>query len=333
MQAERTSPTVAPKRLRRVIVLALLLTFAAGAVYVLAYNIGTGQRFTRLPWTSIARNIPPVYSYSIFGVEAPAGVAVTPDGSLIYVADHGQQGQVRVFDRSGDLQFSLVPPITGGGSGKPMYIAVGADSQVFVADIGRREISVYSPHGEYLGAIKAPDAEGAFSPIGVTFDLEGNLYASDRASTPLRVVSFNPDFTIRSTYQRPANDVPGAQALGGVAVDGSGRVFASNGLAFTIDVFNADGQLMPSSEVGSFKLGLPHGVAIDRMNRLYVVDSINGEVHVYDLNTTPIRELFKFGRAGNDDESFSFPVGVAVDATGRVYIGDQANGRVQVWSY
>ena len=43
--------------------------------------------------------------------------------------------------------------------------------------------------------------------------------------------------------------------------------------------------------------------------------------------------LDRFGREGTVDGAFEFPNGIAVDGRGRVYVADWNNDRIQVWSY
>ena len=80
-------------------------------------------------------------------------------------------------------------------------------------------------------------------------------------------------------------------------------------------------------------LALPGGMAMDAEERLYVVDSVNQGVHVYDVSKPELRYLFGFGMDANGAGEFNFPTDIALDATGRLVISDTMNDRVQVWSY
>ncbi len=83
---------------------------------------------------------------------------------------------------------------------------------------------------------------------------------------------------------------------------------------------------------GVGSLNLPRGMAIDA-DRLYVVDAVAQAVHVYDVSGEKAELLFSFGDFGLGDGEFNYPNDIAVDATGRIYVADRANNRVQVWSY
>lgn len=78
---------------------------------------------------------------------------------------------------------------------------------------------------------------------------------------------------------------------------------------------------------------LPHGTAIDDEGRLFIVDAIGQRIWAYNLNNQPLELLYEFGDQGVGDGQFNYPNDIAVDQTGRLYITDRENNRVQVWSF
>jgi len=78
---------------------------------------------------------------------------------------------------------------------------------------------------------------------------------------------------------------------------------------------------------------LPRGLAIDAEQRLYVVDAVAQEVNVFDASKPQAELLFRFGDFGLGDGQFNYPNDIAIDASGRLYIADRASNRVQVWVY
>ncbi len=81
-----------------------------------------------------------------------------------------------------------------------------------------------------------------------------------------------------------------------------------------------------SSDDGQFKY--PVGVAVGGSGRIYVADTFNHRVQVFDPDGT---HNVTFGGEGSGDGQFKSPVGVAVDGSGRVYVADGGNDRVQVF--
>ena len=73
----------------------------------------------------------------------------------------------------------------------------------------------------------------------------------------------------------------------------------------------------------------PRGLALDARHRLYVADTLNSRIQVYD----PIDQSWTTnGTYGHDAPgAFDMPSGLAVDGRGNIYVADQNNSRVQVW--
>jgi DNA-binding beta-propeller fold protein YncE len=70
----------------------------------------------------------------------------------------------------------------------------------------------------------------------------------------------------------------------------------------------------------------PHGIAVDSSGNVYVVDTFNGRIQVFDSNGEFIK---KWGAVGSGNGNFSGPNGIAVDSSGNVYVADTSNYRVQ----
>jgi DNA-binding beta-propeller fold protein YncE len=80
------------------------------------------------------------------------------------------------------------------------------------------------------------------------------------------------------------------------------------------------------SENGQFNL--PHSVTVDGAGKVYVADTHNNRIQVFNSTGTYIRQ---WGSAGTAEGQFSVPIGVAVDEGGHVYVADALNNRVQVF--
>ncbi|MDH7489838.1 MAG: TIGR03663 family protein [Anaerolineae bacterium] len=70
----------------------------------------------------------------------------------------------------------------------------------------------------------------------------------------------------------------------------------------------------------------PRGVAVDAAGNIYVVDTGNHRVQVFDANG---RYLRGWGQYGSGPGEFNEPWGIAVDKEGNVYVADTWNYRVQ----
>ena len=72
----------------------------------------------------------------------------------------------------------------------------------------------------------------------------------------------------------------------------------------------------------------PRGIAVDANGHVYVADTGNKRIIVFDADGN---YLTQFGSAGLDPGQFDEPVGVTVDANGNVYVTDTWNQRVQTF--
>ena len=80
------------------------------------------------------------------------------------------------------------------------------------------------------------------------------------------------------------------------------------------------------------KFNNPKGVAVSANNRIYVADTHNQRVQVFDGTTRQyIATLGTTGKEGTSNTEFNGPSGVAVSADNRIYVTDQNNNRVQVF--
>jgi len=109
---------------------------------------------------------------------------------------------------------------------------------------------------------------------------------------------------------------------------------SNNGRVLVLD---ATSGLMLTLGRGGFgpALGLPRGVVVDDLGRVYVSDTTNHHVMIYSLanGADNPRLLASVGDEGIGDGAFEFPNGLAVDRAARLYVADRENDRVQVWTY
>jgi len=78
---------------------------------------------------------------------------------------------------------------------------------------------------------------------------------------------------------------------------------------------------------GDDALNKPMDVA-EINNFVFVTDTNNKRVQVFDISGTPI---FKFGKEGEGPGEFKFPYGIAGDSQGQVYVSDLYNGCISVF--
>jgi DNA-binding beta-propeller fold protein YncE len=195
-------------------------------------------------------------------------------------------------------------------------------------------------------------------PHGLAIDADGFLYVADTYNH--RVVKLSPQgdvvYAWQSTWWRglsswkpngclDGNDRPLALGEGefcepwGVAVGPDGRVFVADTWNHRVQVFGPDGTFLHSlgtfgtsgGDVASAPLQFygPRDVAVDEQGNLYVSDTGNKRIQLFD---TDLNYLRAFGGPGVLPGRLDEPVGVAIGPDRLLYVADTWNQRIQVFT-
>jgi DNA-binding beta-propeller fold protein YncE len=322
-------------RRRRVVLLMILAVAATGLILFSAWYLITRKPISELPLPGLTVEEVPHYAFSVYGVTAPTGVAVTADGSRIYVTQTEVDPAVLVFDGKGTLLGSLEPPATTGSSHVPVYVAINpSNGDVYVSDRPTGSILVFDDDGAFVRVFEPGKSLTGWQPLGLGFDQAGHLFVTDVSGPFNTVHEFDPDGSlVRTIGEADMFNFPN-----GVATDAEGNVYVTDSNNGRLVVFDPSGRQRSMVRRGSAAgdLGLPRGTAIDDSGRVYVVDTSGQGVQVYHVvgsEDAPLAYIGKFGAAGTNDGAFQYPNGVAVDDRARVYVTDWRNNRVQVWTY
>lgn len=252
----------------------------------------------------------------------PSAVAVAQDGT-VYIADtwnhrirrvDAQTGVISTIAGTGQAKFfgdngpaenaALNEPVAMvlDGQGK-LYIADQSNNRIRKIDLTSGVISTVAGTGEsgYNGdGVHAPDAALA-GPSGLAIDQYGNLYIADTFSSRIR------------------------------------KVDGQTGMIETVLGGTGDFQFSPGQNESSPNLSRPYAIAIDQDDRLFITDSDNHLIRVWDLKKKEMSLLAGNGKSefsgdGSDpaQSSLNYPFGVALDSQGHVYIADTFSHRIRV---
>ena len=281
-------------------------------------------------------NYPPTYAYSIYGVDKPVGVAVSPDSSRIYVSETGGERLIKIFNRDGQLLGSFTTPGTSIGERSPVYIAVAADGRVFVTDRMQDAILIYDADGNYIDSILGPEMTlskylnkhmGGLVPEGTTFyynnmkgvvyltqpgEIEQALPAPDLAEWDPLGVRFDKDGNLLVT----------------VVTDQSVRIFPAGTLrSDSLVAFSGQANAFGSYGQEAEQFLFPNVAVVDSQGRVHVSDGNNGRVSMWDAQG---KFILYYGR-GTGDEALNLPRGAWMDEKNRLHVADAVGHTIRVY--
>jgi len=179
----------------------------------------------------------------------------------------------------------------------PRGIKIGPDGFVYVADAGNHRIQKFTASGQFVtawGRESTIDTEmgipqGFFDPWDVAIAPDGTIYVAD---------------TWNHRIQR---------------LDGAGNLINAWGLL---------GEYGPGDPAGESAFYGPRGVAVGPNGQVYVADTGNKRIQVFEPEGG---FAFQWGGGGVAQDYLDEPVGIAFGPDSAVYVADTWNRRVQVF--
>lgn len=129
-------------------------------------------------------------------LNCPAGIAIDSH-NLVYVAD-SENHRVDVYNSDGSLKRSLTAATGGPGLKSdlpdlyPFAVAIDAQDNVYVSDLGASTVALYSPSGEYYLTRFGSNGTGSGQlnrQFGLTVDSSRNVYVADTYNHRIEVFS------------------------------------------------------------------------------------------------------------------------------------------------
>ncbi len=209
---------------------------------------------------------------------------------------------------------------------RPYGLALDKKDNLLIVDTGGRRIHIFHlPEGKYRQIPSKKDNLVLFSPIDVDVADNGKIYVSD--SEAKKVYVFNQDGLLETTvgkFMRPT----------GLAVNSLlARIYVVDTMAHQIRVYDStSGKLLfdlGKRGEGPGEFNYPTNICLDSKGNLYVTDSMNFRVQIFDQDGDFISS---FGTAGDGPGTFSKPRGIGVDSDGHIYVADAEFDNVQIFN-
>jgi len=213
----------------------------------------------------------------------------------------------------------------------PYGIAIDAEGQVYVADQKVGAIFIFNPKTRDTQLIRN-GYEAHFGWInGLAIDDDNRLFVSDGKMH--HVLIFNAKHEVEGQISE------GLQDPVGIALDTTNRfLYVVDTQQDQVIVYDADslkllrrigtgGKNHFLTSPGDF--GAPQGVALDKDGNVYVTDTLNNRVEIFDADGNFIS---LFGKHGDGPGYFARPKGIAVDSDGHIWVADEMEDRLQVFN-
>ena len=212
---------------------------------------------------------------------------------------------------------------------KPRSVVVGQDGDVYAVDMTGR-VQRFDPQGEYLGFWQMPETERG-RPKGMSKDALGNIIVVEPHYA--RVNRFSPDGELLRQWGRPGAAFGELSFPRAVASHSSGDLWVTEYQRVErVQRFGPEGKewrlAFGNRGGGEGEFNRPEGIGVDGRDRVFVADSCNHRIQVFDDQGG---FLFSYGRPGTELGELSYPYDVKIDREGYQFVCEFGNSRIQVF--
>lgn len=262
-----------------------------------------------------------------------AGVWLAASAGLMLLAGCGT-GDTETERRLDSALFERAVVLGSRGTGagefnKPRSVTVDRADNFYVVDMTGR-VQKLAPDGRFLLQWQMPVTDLG-KPKGLCRDHEGNIVVIEPHYH--RATHFTPEGQKVAQWGQFGTNAGQLRMPRDVAMNSHGEFYLPEyGVLERVQRFaGTNGVFLNGwgrAGTGPGEFNRAEGIAVDGEDRVYVADSCNHRVQVFDREG---RFLRQFGRPGRGPGELSYPYDLVVDAAGRVYVCEFGNSRVQVF--
>ncbi|MBI1747056.1 MAG: SBBP repeat-containing protein [Acidobacteria bacterium] len=214
---------------------------------------------------------------------------------------------------------------------RPAGMATDSKGRLYVADTNRAVVFVFDQENKKLSFIGSEGQGRLSGPFGIAIDKNDTVYVSD---TRLKKVNiYSSDGVLTNAISR----ISGQELVNpaGLALDEpNGRLYIADTRGhqvFACDLKNlGNGARFGKRGEGDDEFNFPTAIAVDKSGNIYVTDTMNFSVKLFDKNFKFIRKLGK--EHGLGIGSFDRPKGIAIDSEGNIYVVDATFSNFQIFN-
>ncbi|MDX2136776.1 MAG: TIGR03663 family protein [Chloroflexota bacterium] len=280
--------------------------------------------------------------------------------ALDFSGTNPQAGQIRqgIFDIWWARDYTLYGQATGGSYNvtswpvsETMHFYVRRDVAAQIWDLGVGDATVVGPTTETVNLcvtnwqpssamtiFNTPSTGALNVPIDIAIGADGLVYVADQFGN--RVAVFNADGQYMSDFSIASSATGRFERPNGVAVAPDGNVVVADTWNYRVQLLDAEGlPIMGWGQAGQFGDAAlpdpvdgfwgPRDVAVDAQGNIYVADTGNKRVRVYDSQGNYLRDI---GGSGAGEGRLNEPSGLAIAPDGRLFVADTWNRRVAIFA-
>tara|TARA_Y100001934_G_C12379619_1_gene791518 strand:+ start:1084 stop:1983 length:900 start_codon:yes stop_codon:yes gene_type:complete len=225
----------------------------------------------------------------------PEGPVCMPDGNIYLVEMSKNRSCVSMVDAKGKRHE------IGRPGGRPNGLTIDGDGNLWIAGGNNETLVSMAQNGDIIAEYTGPDGDPFLWPNDLAFGPNGLLYMTDSGILPDEFIDGQ---SIRKDY----------------------KTCPFNGRVFEIDP--KTGKII---RVIDKDLKFTNGIAFDSNDKLYVNETITGNVYCYDIFSEPSINKEVFGNViDGTPESFVGPDGMAFGSDGYLYCAVFGQGNITV---
>ena len=222
--------------------------------------------------------------------------------------------------------------ISEGRLQKPRAVAIDKQDRLFIVDMTAR-IQVFDADGNFSHGWRTPHWENG-KPVGLSFANDGNLLVADTHYFRMLVYTPAGELLEERTIGGESGNGPGQfNFVTDCVQDSAGNYYiAEYGPVDRVQKFTPEGEFIcqwgsHGREENQFMR--PQSMVIDSEDRLWIADSCNHRICVYECPGSEPKLVKCWGKQGYEPGEMRYPYGIVLDGKGHVYVSEYGNHRVQ----